>query len=89
MTSRRDFLKKSTLGLAALSITPSWAAGSLQRRVVNNEYISQRPPMRKRSFKSTAVEQTIKRIKSKIKDPKLAWMFENCFPNTIDTTVKF
>jgi meiotically up-regulated gene 157 (Mug157) protein len=24
-----------------------------------------------------------------MKDPKLAWMFENCFPNTLDTTVKF
>src|SRR5699024_3557983 len=22
-------------------------------------------------------------------DPKLAWMFENCFPNTLDTTVDF
>ncbi|GHV62183.1 hypothetical protein FACS1894195_3830 [Bacteroidia bacterium] len=28
-------------------------------------------------------------MKSKLKDPKLAWMFENCFPNTLDTTVNF
>jgi meiotically up-regulated gene 157 (Mug157) protein len=35
------------------------------------------------------VEATIAEVKAKIKDPKLAWMFENCFPNTIDTTVTF
>ncbi len=22
------------------------------------------------------------------KDPEIAWLFENCFPNTVDTTVK-
>lgn len=89
MTTRRDFLKKSTLGLAALALSPSWAAESLQRNSANRKYISQRPPLNKRNFNSKAVEDTIKRIKSKIKDPKLAWMFENCLPNTIDTTVRF
>jgi meiotically up-regulated gene 157 (Mug157) protein len=24
-----------------------------------------------------------------LKDPELAWLFENCFPNTLDTTVDF
>ncbi len=89
MTTRRDFLKKSTLGLAALALSPSWAAESLHRNSANRKYISQRPPLNKRNLNSKAVEDTIKRIKSKIKDPKLAWMFENCLPNTIDTTVKF
>ena len=89
MTTRRNFLKKSTLGLAALAINPSWATESLKRNTSANKYTSQRPPLVKRNFKSKAVEETIKRVKSKIADPKLAWMFENCFPNTIDTTVKF
>jgi meiotically up-regulated gene 157 (Mug157) protein len=89
MTTRRNFLKKGTLGLAALAINPSWAKESVQRSVANGEYISQRPPLSKRNFKSEAVEKTITRIKSKIADPKLAWMFENCFPNTLDTTVNF
>jgi meiotically up-regulated gene 157 (Mug157) protein len=42
-----------------------------------------------RKFTSKAVESVIKEVKSEIKDQKLAWMFENCFPNTLDTTVKY
>ena len=41
------------------------------------------------SFTSKAVEEVIAGTKKKLKDPKLAWMFENCFPNTLDTTVNF
>ena len=52
-------------------------------------YISQRPAPGKRKFTSRAVEETIVRVKARIGDPKLAWMFENCFPNTLDTTVNF
>jgi hypothetical protein len=52
-------------------------------------YISQRPPAAQRKFHSDAVEQVITRVKSSIADPKLAWMFENCYPNTLDTTVDF
>lgn len=89
MTTRRNFLKRGTLGLAALAINPSWAKESLQSQVSSKGYVSKRPLLNKRNFQSKAVEETILRIKSKIKDPKLAWMFENCFPNTLDTTVKF
>ncbi len=31
----------------------------------------------------------INKIKSSIKDKELASLFENCFPNTLDTTVRF
>lgn len=43
----------------------------------------------KRKFQSPAIEKTIERLSSKIADKELAWMFENCFPNTLDTTVEF
>ncbi len=46
-----------------------------------------RPAQNDRLFASKAVEREIKRVKGMLKNPKLAWMFENCFPNTIDTTV--
>jgi meiotically up-regulated gene 157 (Mug157) protein len=52
-------------------------------------YVSKRPAPEKRNFTSAAVEKVIQQTKAKLKDPKLAWMFENCFPNTLDTTVHF
>ena len=42
-----------------------------------------------RKFKSAAVERTIERVQSSIGNKELAWMFGNCFPNTLDTTVDF
>ena len=48
-----------------------------------------RPTPSKRKFTSPAVEQQLVQIKAQIKDPELAWMFENCYPNTLDTTVNF
>lgn len=38
---------------------------------------------------SKAVEEKIVYVKQLLKNAKLAWMFENCFPNTLDTTVHF
>ena len=52
-------------------------------------YVCQRPKPEERHFTSKAVEEVIAGTKKKLKDPKLAWMFENCFPNTLDTTVNF
>ena len=63
MTTRRNFLKKSTLGLAALAINPSWATESLQKNAAGSKYISQRPPLIHRNFKTKAVEETIQRVK--------------------------
>lgn len=48
-----------------------------------------RPDLDSRLFCSAEVDRTIARVKAMLTNPKLAWMFENCFPNTIDTTVHF
>lgn len=48
---------------------------------------AKRPARPKRRFVSESVEATIERIKARVSDPKIALMFENCFPNTLDTTV--
>lgn len=52
-----------------------------------NDFVSQRPELSKRKFVSKSLENTIKKVKKSIADPELAWIFENCFPNTLDTTV--
>jgi meiotically up-regulated gene 157 (Mug157) protein len=52
-------------------------------------YVSQRPKLEDRLFRSIAVENEIIRIKKLLKNARLAWMFENCFPNTLDTTVRY
>ena len=53
------------------------------------KYKTKRPLLQDRLFVSQAVEAEIRRIKSELTNPKLAWMFENCFPNTLDTTVRY
>ncbi|HUB78882.1 MAG TPA: glycoside hydrolase family 125 protein [Bryobacteraceae bacterium] len=58
-------------------------------RAADNTRATVRPPAAKRKFVSPAVEAAIARIKPRIADPELAWLFENCFPNTLDTTVYF
>ena len=42
-----------------------------------------------RKFTSVAVEKAIADIKKNIGNKEIAWLFENCFPNTLDTTVDF
>ena len=42
-----------------------------------------------RRFTSPAVESLINEIKNNIGNKELAWLFENCFPNALDTTVDF
>jgi len=84
MPTRRDFLKLvSTATAAGIS---GIALPALAGTTAN--YTSHRPPLAKRKFVSQAVEQQLASVKAAIADPKLAWMFENCYPNTLDTTVE-
>lgn len=49
----------------------------------------QRPVAGCRLFKSTAAEALITQMTARMADPDLARLFENCFPNTLDTTVRW
>ncbi|KAA6410408.1 MAG: glycoside hydrolase family 125 [Lasallia pustulata] len=49
----------------------------------------QRPSAECRTFVSQDVEDTIARMQSIIKDPDLYRLFENTFPNTLDTAIKW
>lgn len=56
---------------------------------LSDGYASKRPAPSQRLFVSSAVEEQIRLVKQLLTNQKLAWMFENCFPNTLDTTVHF
>lgn len=84
MESRRRFLKKS---LATTGMTLFGNATSYSRS--ESRYTSCRPAPAKRTFVSSVVDKQIARIKQGIPHPELAWMFENCYPNTLDTTVDY
>lgn len=96
---RRDFTFAGVYGLAALSPlcrhidAAERAAGGAEP----DEHKPQtgfaadhgRPPVAQRAFVSEAVEDTITAVKAAISNPQLAELFENCYPNTLDTTVQF
>ena len=52
-------------------------------------YADQRPAEEQRLFKSEAVEGEIARVCGLLTNERLRWMFANCFPNTLDTTVHY
>ncbi len=85
MNSRRNFIKKSIIGTTGLSVLSSASVVAM----TSKDYKSYRPIISARTFKSEAVEKTIQQVKKGINNPELAWMFENCYPNTLDTTVDF
>lgn len=47
------------------------------------DYESQRPAPEKRLFRSEAVESKITQMQGILTNPRLAWMFANCYPNTL------
>jgi meiotically up-regulated gene 157 (Mug157) protein len=85
MPTRRDTLRTAALAAAAAAVEP--------RRALAGEegpaFPPRRPPVGERRFTSPAVEATIAAVKREVDDPELAWLFESCFPNTLDTTVHF
>ncbi len=86
MSNRRIFIKTSALtGIGILAASKTTILGN----TLFPAYESKRPPLAKRNFVSDSVDKTISEVKAAISDPELAWLFENCFPNTLDTTVKY
>jgi uncharacterized protein len=81
---RRQFIKTSgIIGTGVLFNQSPLFAQSF------TDFESKRPPVDKRHFTSEAVEATIVKMKKQLGNKELAWLFENCFPNTLDTTVYY
>ncbi|WP_033922179.1 glycoside hydrolase family 125 protein [Sphingomonas sp. 37zxx] len=90
MIDRRSFIA----GTAALAAAPAAAQIGAPATIrfrppvpAPGEMPSLRPVAADRRFTSRAVEREIVRVSKGIADPKLRWMFGNCYPNTLDTTV--
>lgn len=78
--------------LSLMAVGTTFASGMdivAKKDNTNIRYESKRPKIDDRLFKSNTVEQEIIRVKALLKNKRLAWMFENCFPNTLDTTVRY
>ena len=88
-------------GFAALALLLSLAGGTANATScyapktvavakADKLFVSKRPAEADRLFRSEVIDQKIREVKKLLKaNPYLAWMFENCFPNTLDTTVHF
>lgn len=78
--NRRELL----LGSAAVAL-----AGAAPARTEAETFtgLSGRPSISERHFHSPVIEQAISEIRRRVGSPELALLFENCFPNTLDTTV--
>jgi uncharacterized protein len=77
---RRIFFKQSILASAGMYL--GRAAKAADFPVV-------RVAEAKRKFKSQAVEKIIREVRTTAGNKEIGWLFENCFPNTLDTTVDF
>ena len=87
MISRKKIIKSISLAIAAISVKIN--ANPIYNLRSSKLYESKRPKVGERKFYSEAVENVIREVKSYIKNEELGWLFENCFPNTLDTTVKY
>lgn len=79
--NRKKFITQSSLAAAGL-LLPDYAVGL-------PDFPEVRTPLSQRKFTSQAVENLITEIQKKCTNKELTWMFGNCFPNTLDTTVDF
>lgn len=81
--NRKKFIQQTSLASASLLLSQysfaQWNADFPVVRIKESE----------RKFKSAAVEKIIANIKKNADNKEIAWLFENCFPNTLDTTVDF
>src|SRR5258705_511715 len=88
MHNRRSVIKSLACAAAGVALRSDRVLNRALRSSADG-FVSRRPPTGQRKFVSDAVETKIVEVKRTIDDPELAWLFENCFPNTLDTTITF
>ena len=85
--TRRIFVNRAFLASGLGIMNPTGLYPNLRRS--SKDFPVVRIPESDRNFVSAAVEGAISDFTRNVGDPELAWLFNNCFPNTLDTTVDF
>jgi len=70
---------------AAFGLMPAWTSAFSKGK----SFPVVRTPKGARKFNSSAIENAITVVQKRTNNYELGWLFENCFPNTLDTTVDF
>lgn len=78
---RRTFLQ-NTMALGAGLVASKFTFGAPAVT-----FPTVRIPADKRHFKSNVIEQAIQEFQKNVPNKELGWLFNNCFPNTLDTTI--
>jgi meiotically up-regulated gene 157 (Mug157) protein len=79
---RRKFIQQCSLASTGLFVAPHLLRST-------DTFPTVRIPESQRKFTSAVIEKTIDDLKNNIGNKEIGWMFENCFPNTLDTTADF
>jgi uncharacterized protein len=75
--------------MRAIALSAGAAILPSRSSFAQSSFVSKRPAPSVRKFRSKAVDAAIGATAAKLRDPELAWLFSNCLPNTLDTTVNF
>jgi hypothetical protein len=85
---RRKFLQNTAL-LSSLALIDPMELMAETTVAGPNDFPIVRTIKAKRNFESIFVEKTIEEFQKNVKDKELGWLFNNCFPNTLDTTITY
>lgn len=83
---RRKFIQSTALFSSLALIDPFEIMASNTKTI---DFPIVRVTKNKRNFESDFIEKTIAEFQKNVKDKELTWLFNNCFPNTLDTTVTY
>src|SRR3954463_4110523 len=85
--NRLEFLHQASILGASVLLSPLKLNQKINPDLRTTDFLVVRTPAGDRNFTSAAIEKSIREFKIKVSDKELGWLFENCFPNTLDTTV--
>ena len=83
---RRKFIKNTALFSGLAMVAPK---NIIAGNTISKSFPVVRVSKEKRNFESKFIEDAIREFQKNVKDEELSWLFNNCFPNTLDTTVTF